>query len=151
MLSGENGKRTWPVPPNLPVVFTQFIKSNVYNVQSANNSGTFNEAVFEDICEMAFKYNSRDGAPKLLITSRKVGKYYQPVWLRGRIETTSGEETYGLRLKRYVSFHGDLIIIPSRLFEHDYEGVGPYPRHGECSILGLCWPGFYTEDKYSAS
>ena len=102
---------------------TQFIKSNVYNIQSVNSNGTFNEAVFEDICEMAFKYNSRDGAPKLLITSRKVGSIINQ-WAAGRIETTSGEETYGLRLKRYVSFHGDLIIIPSRLFEHDYEGVG---------------------------
>lgn len=96
----------------------QFIKSNIYNV-----GGELTEAVFEDICEMAFKYNSRDGAPKLLITSRKVGSIINQ-WAAGRIETTSGEETYGLRLKRYVSFHGDLIIIPSRLFEHDYEGVG---------------------------
>lgn len=100
----------------------QFIKSNVYDVQSANG-GVLTEAIFEDICEMAFKYNSRDGAPKLLITSRKVGSIINQ-WAAGRIETTSGEETYGLRLKRYVSFHGDLIIIPSRLFEHDYEGVG---------------------------
>lgn len=100
----------------------QFIKSNVYDVQSANG-GELNEAIFEDICEMAFKYNSRDGAPKLLITSRKVGSIINQ-WAAGRIETTSGEETYGLRLKRYISFHGDLIIIPSRLFEHDYEGVG---------------------------
>ncbi|HOA41657.1 MAG TPA: DUF5309 family protein [Halanaerobiales bacterium] len=103
----------------------QFIKSNVYDVKSvpSNSSGELNEAIFEDICEMAFKYNSRDGAPKLLITSRKVGSIINQ-WAAGKIETTSGEETYGLRLKRYVSFHGDLIIIPSRLFEHDYEGVG---------------------------
>lgn len=101
----------------------QFIKSNVYDVKTVNSDGELTEAIFEDICEMAFKYNSRDGAPKLLITSRKVGSIINQ-WAAGKIETTSGEETYGLRLKRYVSFHGDLIIIPSRLFEHDYEGVG---------------------------
>lgn len=101
---------------------TQFITSNAYDVGSANG-GKLTEGVLENICEMAFKYNARDGAPKVFITSRRVGSIINQ-FAAGRIETTSGEETYGLRLKRYVSFHGDLIIIPSRLFEHDYASVG---------------------------
>ena len=107
--------------PNLPVVLSSSLSqmSMMFSLPMVESL----PRLFEDICEMAFKYNSRDGAPKLLITSRKVGSIINQ-WAAGRIETTSGEETYGLRLKRYISFHGDLIIIPSRLFEHDYEGVG---------------------------
>ena len=100
----------------------QFIKTNAYDVAS-ENSGILTEGVLEEICEMAFKYNSQEGAPKLFITSRKVGSIINQ-FAAGRIETTSGEETYGLRLKKYVSFHGDLIIVPSRLFEHDFDGSG---------------------------
>ncbi|MFP4661945.1 MAG: DUF5309 family protein [Halanaerobiales bacterium] len=100
----------------------QYITSNSYDVGSANG-GTLTEAELENICEVAFRYNSTEGAPKVLVTSRIVGGIINQ-FAAGRIETTSGEETYGMRLKKYVSFHGDLIIIPSRLFENDYAGTG---------------------------
>lgn len=100
----------------------QFITTNAYDVGQANN-GTLTEGVLEDICEMAFTYNRRDGEPKLLLTSRKVASIINQFAV-GKIQTTSQEETYGMRLKKYLSFHGDLIIIPSRLFENDHEGSG---------------------------
>ena len=42
----------------------------------------------------------------------------------GRIQTTSGEETYGLKLKEFISFHGTLYIATSDTFDRDYSGMG---------------------------
>lgn len=97
----------------------QFITTNSYDV-SSTNSGILTEAELENICEMAFKYNAVPGNPKLFMTSRKIGGIINQ-FAAGRINTTSGDESYGLRLKKFESFHGDLWIVPSLLFEHDYE------------------------------
>jgi hypothetical protein len=96
----------------------QFITTNSYDV-STTNGGVLTEAELEKITETAFKYKSPTGGTKLMLTSYGVGGIINQ-FAAGRIKTTSGEETYGLRLKKLTTFNGDLIIAPTRLFENDY-------------------------------
>jgi hypothetical protein len=96
----------------------QFITTNSYDV-SSTNGGILTEAELEKITETAFKYKSPTGGTKLALTSYGVAGIINQ-FAAGRIETTSGEETYGLRLKKLTTFNGDLILAPTRLFENDY-------------------------------
>ena len=97
----------------------QFINSNSYNVASTNG-GILTEAEWENYCEMAFDWGS---GTKLFLTSPRVGSIINQ-FAAGRIQTTSEEETYGMRLRRYISFHGDVIIATTKLFEKDYANTG---------------------------
>ena len=97
----------------------QFIKSNSYDVES-QNGGILTEAEWENFCEMAFDHGS---GTKLFLTSPKVGSIINQ-FAAGRIKTTSEEDTYGMRLRRYLSFHGDVIIATTKLFEKDYANTG---------------------------
>lgn len=99
----------------------QFISTNSYDV-SSTNSGILTEGELENIAEMSFKYKSPTGGTKLMLTSHKVCGIVNQ-FAAGRIDTTSGEEAYGLRLKKLTTFNGDLVLAPSRLFEHDYEST----------------------------
>jgi hypothetical protein len=99
----------------------QYITSNSYDV-SSENGGILTEAELENICATAFKYKSMSGRTKLLVTSHKVCSIVNQ-FAAGRIQTVTGQESYGMRLQRYISFHGDLILAPSMLFENDYEGT----------------------------
>lgn len=92
-----------------------FVKDNVYDM-----AGTTTEAKFEEACEMAFT-NGSDR--KLLVCSYAFGSVINS-FAKDKIETRSGEETYGIRMKTYKSFHGDLYIVPSRAFEKAYKGLG---------------------------
>ena len=97
----------------------QFIKSNAYDV-GTTNSGELTEAEFENFCEMGFNWGSKR---KLFLTSPRIGSIINQFGA-SRIETTSGEETYGMRLRRLISFHGDVIIATTKLFEKDYANTG---------------------------
>lgn len=87
--------------------------------QKFTSNVAFNEDVFENFCEFLF---SKGSDKKLLICSHTVGAEINK-FAANRIETRSGEETYGLRLKQYKSFHGDLFIVPSKTFERKYGGL----------------------------
>lgn len=91
-----------------------FIKDNKFTSATA-----FDEDVFEAFCEKLFTHGSDS---KLLIVSHKVGAAINK-FAGERIETRSGDETYGLRLRQFKSFHGDLFIVPSRTLEKDYQGL----------------------------
>jgi hypothetical protein len=97
----------------------QFIESNSYDVDSTNG-GILTEAEWENFCEMAFDWGSDT---KLFLTSPKVGSIINQ-FAAGRIETTSEQDTYGMRLRRYISFHGDVLIATTKLFEKDYASTG---------------------------
>ena len=97
----------------------QYIKSNSYDVATING-GILTEAVWEKFCEMGLKWGSQT---KLFLTSPRVGSIINQ-FAAGRIETTTAEETYGMRLRRYISFHGDVIIATTHLFEKDYANIG---------------------------
>jgi hypothetical protein len=98
-----------------------YINSNSYDVESTNG-GNLTEAELEKICEQGFKYKSNTGDTKLGVCSYKVAGIINQLAAQ-RIETTSAEEMYGMRLKKFRSFTGDLVLAPTRLFEHDYENI----------------------------
>jgi len=95
----------------------QFIKTNYYDV-GTSNQGILTEPEWENFCEMAFDWGSDR---KLFICSRRVGSIINQ-FAAGRINTVSGEESYGLRLQEYQSFHGQIMIAPSKVFEKEYYG-----------------------------
>jgi hypothetical protein len=92
-----------------------FITSNNYD-----SGGALTEAKFEEYCEMLFTYGSKT---KLFLCSPKVGSDINQ-FAAGKIQTRSGESTYGLRLREYQSFHGTLYLATTRVFEKDYAKMG---------------------------
>lgn len=80
----------------------------------------FSEEALEEYCKILFQFGKKK---KFFMCSRTILSNINFI-ARDRIETTSGEETYGLRLKKYVSTFGDLILLPSQTLERDYEGLG---------------------------
>lgn len=75
---------------------------------------------FGPFTEMAFAYGSQD---KVLLTSPTVAVRLNE-FAREKIETSSGEDTYGLKLRYIQTFLGRLYIVVSRTFEHDFAGAG---------------------------
>jgi len=90
-----------------------FIQTNVYDA-----GGTLTEQEFEQFCEMGFAYGS---TRKLLVCSARVITAING-FAAGKLETVSGDDTYGLRIKRYMSAHGDVDIVRSRALEKAYDG-----------------------------
>lgn len=88
-----------------------FITSNVYDA-----SGNLTEARFDEFCEPGFKYGSKN---KVLLCSPAIGARINS-WAKGKIETSSGQKTYGLQLSYIQTFHGRVFLVTSRTFEHDY-------------------------------
>ncbi len=101
----------------------QFLKETtgvqVYDLASENN-GILTEAEWRNFLSGAMKYGSKT---KLFLTSRAVAQRLDE-HAAGRIQTTSQEETYGLKLNRYITTHGDVIIATTELFEHAYGSMG---------------------------
>lgn len=93
----------------------QFITTNVYDAQ-----GELTEDKFEEMCAEVFSLGP--GRRIFLSSHFTIAKINK--WAKDRIETRSGEETYGIRLRMYRSFHGDVYLVPSRTFQHDYAGHG---------------------------
>ena len=83
------------------------------------------EAEWEAFLEEGFEYGSRT---KLLVCSRTVGGAINMI-AQNKIVTSSGEETYGIRLPMYRSFHGDVIIAVDRC------------------LKSLCWLRFLLDMK----
>lgn len=93
-----------------------YIVSNVFDF-----NGTLDETVFfTSFSEMAFKYGSKN---KLLLTSPMVASRLNE-FAREKIQTSSGERTYGLQLNYIQTFHGRLYIVTSQFFEGDLAGHG---------------------------
>ncbi len=88
--------------------------------RSVDAQGALSEEIFENYCEELFQYGSKT---KLFVCSRRTGSLIN-AFARDRIETKSGEDTYGLRLKKFTSYHGDLYVVPSQTLENDYRGLG---------------------------
>lgn len=82
--------------------------------------GGMTEAEWEEFLEMGFTYGSKS---KLFVCSRTVGGAVNMI-AQNKIITSSGEETYGIRLPKYHSFHGDVYIAVDRSLENAYSGYG---------------------------
>ncbi len=82
--------------------------------------GVLTEAEFENFLEEGFQYGTKT---KLLLGAPRVGSVINQ-FAAGRIQTVSGQKSYGIKLKEYQSFHGTLYIATSRTFEGDYGSMG---------------------------
>ena len=92
----------------------QFIASNVYNA-----SGTLTEKKWNAFTELGFKYGSKE---KVFVCGPAVGSLLND-FAAGKIQTTSGEKTYGIRLKMLSNLSSG--VLSSRLnFEQDYASWG---------------------------
>jgi hypothetical protein len=92
-----------------------FITTNVYDA-----SGDLTETRFDEFCEEGFRYG---GTSKVLIASPSIGARINS-WAKAKIQTSSGETTYGLKLNYIQTFHGKVYLVNSRTFEHDYADCG---------------------------
>ena len=92
-----------------------FIKTNVFNC-----GGVLAESYLEEICEAAFAYGSRT---KLAVFSPRMISILN-AFAAGRMKVVVGEETFGVRIKQYISAHGDLFVIESRALQLDYAYCG---------------------------
>lgn len=93
--------------------------TEIYDLGS-ENSGDLTESEWSNFCSGALKYGSNT---KLFLTSRFVAQRIDE-HARERLETTSQEETYGIKLNRYITTHGDVLIATTELFENAYGGMG---------------------------
>lgn len=93
---------------------------NSFITKRKDMGGGMTEAEWEAFLEEGFEYGSRT---KLFVCSRTVGGAINMI-AQNKIVTSSGEETYGIRLPRYRSFHGDVIIAVDRSLEKAYAGYG---------------------------
>lgn len=92
-----------------------FIKTNVIDFSTAGGVMT-EQDLEEKVLEPVFAYGK---GRKLLLCSPRVGSVLNS-YGRDKIETRSGEETYGMRMRFYKSFHGDIAVVVSRALEHVY-------------------------------
>jgi hypothetical protein len=92
-----------------------FIQTNVFNA-----GGTMTESYFEQICEAAFAVGSRT---KLAVFSPRMITVLNG-FAAGKMKVIVGEDTYGVRIKQYISAHGDLFIVESRSLQLDYAYCG---------------------------
>lgn len=96
-----------------------YIKTNV--IDFSPSGGVMTEQDFEEkVLEPVFAYGN---GRKVLVCSPRLGSVLNS-YGRDKIETRSGEETYGMRLRFYKSFHGDLAVVVSRVLEHSYATWG---------------------------
>lgn len=87
------------------------ITTNVYDA-----GGTLTEANFnKSFCEPLFRY---DDKPKLFLAGARLVSVIN-LWGADKLETVPSDKTYGVRLERYKSAHGDLLIKKHHLFHGD--------------------------------
>lgn len=91
------------------------ISTNVTNVD-----GALTKAALDSFCETAFQYGSDTKvclASGLMLTAIST--------IAGEsIQTHSGEETFGLAIKEYITPHGTLNLVHDKGLESSYNGTG---------------------------
>lgn len=93
-----------------------FIKTNVIDFSASG--GVMTEEDFEEqVLEPIFAYGS---GRKLVVASPRVASVMNR-WGREKIEVRNGAETYGMRMRFYKSFHGDVGLVVSRTLEQEYK------------------------------
>lgn len=93
-----------------------FIQSNEFDFGGDLDEKTF----FGDFTEMAFHRGSKK---KILLTSPSVGIKLNE-FARDKIQTSSGDEMYGLKLKYIETYLGRLYVVTSQTFDADFAGWG---------------------------
>lgn len=82
------------------------------NIQDEAGS-TLTEAEFESFLEMLFAHGSTS---KYLFASAKVLSAIN-LWARGKLQMVPTDKTYGINVTRYLSAHGELLVIKHPLLE----------------------------------
>jgi hypothetical protein len=82
------------------------------NIQDESAS-TLTEAEFEAFLEMLFAHGSTS---KYLFASAKVLSAIN-LWARGKLQMLPSDKTYGINITRYLSAHGELLVIKHPLLE----------------------------------
>lgn len=82
-------------------------------------NGSLTEEAFEkEFLEDLFRYGSDK---KTMFCSSRVISVINS-WGREKLQTVTGAETYGLAIMRYVSAHGELLLVKHPLFEGEIYG-----------------------------
>ena len=92
-----------------------YIKTNVIDFTAAGGVMTEDD-LEEQVLEPIFAYGS---GRKLIVASPRVASVINR-YGRDKIEVRNGSETYGMRLRFYKSFHGDVGLVVSRVLEQTY-------------------------------
>lgn len=85
---------------------------------NADAGGTLTEAGFEDFLEDGFRYGSKQ---KLFLAAPTVASAISG-FAASKIQTKSGDSTYGLNITQYVSTHGVVNIARTTVLEGDEWG-----------------------------
>jgi len=90
---------------------------NVEDMQGSMSEEDF----MTDWAEMAFEHGDDE---KLLLCSKKLISEVSS-WGRENLQTTSGEETYGIRTTRLITPHGDFMLVRHNFLENqEYSAYG---------------------------
>ncbi len=92
----------------------KFITSNVYDAGGALTESEFDQQV----CEPVFRYGSTER--KIMVCNYRLASIING-WGKEKLEISQGAKEYGLALKEYISAHGRLLLVPSRIFEQYYQ------------------------------
>ncbi len=90
------------------------------STNSVAAGGTLTHGTMESLCEKVFRYGS---STKVMLCSRRVMSQLDNI-AEARIETVPEASTYGVKMRRYVSGHGDLMIKIHDMLINDYAGYG---------------------------
>jgi hypothetical protein len=95
----------------------KFLTSNVTDI----SDGSMSEWEFEAFCESAFAFGSTS---KIMFASPRVVSVIN-MFGRNKLQTATRDEAYGLAATKYISAHGELLIVKEPLFKGAvYGGYG---------------------------
>lgn len=111
----SSGKR------HLTAGINQFITTEFKFADYVNGGVGFEDIFFTDFTDAAFAYG--ESGDKLLLTSPLVLVQINK-FAHDQIQTSSGDETYGLKLRYVQTALGRLFLVPSRTFANAFAKTG---------------------------
>lgn len=82
--------------------------------------GTLTHSTMEALCEKVFRYGS---PTKMFLISRRIASQLDNI-AEARLQTVPEADTYGVKMRRYVSAHGELLVKIHDMLINDYAGTG---------------------------
>ena len=90
------------------------------STNAVSAGGTLTHSTMETLCEKVFRYGS---GTKVFLVSRRIASQLDNI-AEARLETVPAAETYGVKMRRYVSAHGELLVKIHDMLINDYAGTG---------------------------
>jgi hypothetical protein len=109
---------------------TEGVFSRLTTNSATNSSNELTNAEFEVILEQFYRYGSDT---KFLFLAPR-GCTVIDAWARGNIQTVPSTSTYGIKIVRYESSHGNVNIIKNKLF-YDWANTSGTPNYGKAAAL----------------